>query len=190
MTGPNATTPSNPGPNSANPGTPTAGVTGAQLPNGDQWIISQDTSPLRQGSWSIYPYGQIYVLAGDFVMIYWSHNVGLDPNGNFLPRDDTGPCAYIMVTEGIGTNAPMYRMFSCPSGPAGTVPGTFTQVFALDLTAGVMTLGNPQLLATNIALTNNAAAAAGTLTNAPVAGNPTKWIPINDNGTIRNIPAW
>jgi len=40
------------------------------------------------------------------------------------------------------------------------------------------------------AYTNNAAAAAGTLTNAPVAGNPTKWIPINDNGTIRNIPAW
>lgn len=37
---------------------------------------------------------------------------------------------------------------------------------------------------------NNAAAQAGTLTNAPVAGNPTKWIPINDNGTIRNIPAW
>lgn len=40
------------------------------------------------------------------------------------------------------------------------------------------------------AFTNNAAAALGTLTNAPVAGNPTKWIPINDNGTIRNIPAW
>lgn len=40
------------------------------------------------------------------------------------------------------------------------------------------------------AYTNNAAAAAGTLTNAPVAGNPTKWIPINDNGTIRNVPAW
>src|SRR5271168_2700020 len=40
------------------------------------------------------------------------------------------------------------------------------------------------------AFSNNAAAAAGTLLNAPVAGNPTKWIPINDNGTIRNIPAW
>ena len=40
------------------------------------------------------------------------------------------------------------------------------------------------------AYTNNAAAAVGTLTNAPAAGNPTKWIPINDNGTIRNIPAW
>ena len=39
-------------------------------------------------------------------------------------------------------------------------------------------------------LTNNAGASAGTLTNAPAVGNPTKWIPINDNGTTRNIPAW
>lgn len=31
---------------------------------------------------------------------------------------------------------------------------------------------------------------AGTITNAPAAGNPTKWIPINDNGTTRYIPAW
>jgi len=38
--------------------------------------------------------------------------------------------------------------------------------------------------------TNNAGAQAGTLTNSPTAGNPTAWIPINDNGTIRNIPAW
>lgn len=46
------------------------------------------------------------------------------------------------------------------------------------------------LLATVTALTNGAAAAAGTLTNAPVAGNPTKWISINDAGTVRKIPAW
>lgn len=43
---------------------------------------------------------------------------------------------------------------------------------------------------TGAAFTNNAAAAAGTLLNSPTAGDPTKWIPINDNGTIRNIPAW
>lgn len=47
-----------------------------------------------------------------------------------------------------------------------------------------------QLASSVVNYTNNAAAAAGTLNNAPVAGNPTKWIPINDNGTIRNIPAW
>ena len=43
---------------------------------------------------------------------------------------------------------------------------------------------------TGVALTNNAAAAVGTLNNAPAAGDPTKWIRIDDNGTARFIPAW
>lgn len=45
-------------------------------------------------------------------------------------------------------------------------------------------------LRTRIPLTDGAAAAGGTLLNAPVVGNPTKWIPIDDSGTIRYIPAW
>lgn len=35
-----------------------------------------------------------------------------------------------------------------------------------------------------------AGASAGTITNAPSVGNPTKWIPVDDNGTTRYIPAW
>lgn len=46
------------------------------------------------------------------------------------------------------------------------------------------------LLQTPNTLSDGAAAALGTLSNAPTAGNPTKWIPINDNGTVRYIPAW
>jgi hypothetical protein len=46
------------------------------------------------------------------------------------------------------------------------------------------------LLTTIASLSNGAASAAGTLTNAPAAGNPTKWIPISDNGVTRYIPAW
>lgn len=53
-----------------------------------------------------------------------------------------------------------------------------------------LTLYNPTLLTTGVALTNNAGAQSATITNGPLAGNPTKWIPINDNGTVRNIPAW
>lgn len=49
---------------------------------------------------------------------------------------------------------------------------------------------NAALVASSVALNNGAAAAAGTITNAPVAGNPTKWIPIIDNGTTRYIPSW
>lgn len=57
------------------------------------------------------------------------------------------------------------------------------------LTGGVTT-GNTTLHTTTVNLTNGAGAALGTLANAPVAGNPTKWISINDNGTVRQIPAW
>jgi hypothetical protein len=47
-----------------------------------------------------------------------------------------------------------------------------------------------ELIATSSALTTGAGASVGTLTNAPSAGNPTKWIKINDNGTVRSVPAW
>ena len=55
---------------------------------------------------------------------------------------------------------------------------------------GALSINSGTMLRTYTAFTNGAGAAAGTLANAPVAGNPTKWIPINDNGTTRYIPAW
>lgn len=49
---------------------------------------------------------------------------------------------------------------------------------------------NGELLKSTTALTTGAGVGAGTITNAPSAGNPTKWIKINDAGTIRSFPAW
>lgn len=58
-------------------------------------------------------------------------------------------------------------------------------------TNGLRITGNAAfLLHTGTTLTNNAGAGAGTLTNAPTAGDPAKWIAINDNGTTRYIPTW
>ncbi len=51
-------------------------------------------------------------------------------------------------------------------------------------------VGGALLVRTLSALTDGAAAQAGTLLNAPAAGNPTKWIAIDDNGTTRYIPTW
>lgn len=56
--------------------------------------------------------------------------------------------------------------------------------------AYLLTLGTSTLLATSVSLTNGAGSGAGTISNAPATGNPTKWIPINDNGTTRYLPAW
>ena len=52
-------------------------------------------------------------------------------------------------------------------------------------------LGNRQLMKiSGASFTDGAGSSAGTITNAPAVGNPTKWIPIDDNGTTRYIPAW
>lgn len=55
---------------------------------------------------------------------------------------------------------------------------------------GALSINSATMLRTYTAFTNGAGAGVGTLTNAPAAGNPTKWIPINDNGTTRYVPAW
>lgn len=68
--------------------------------------------------------------------------------------------------------------------------GFASQRVTISANNGLFLIGDTTLIHTGTTLTNNAGAAAGTLLNAPAAGNPTKWIPIDDNGTIRNIPAW
>lgn len=55
---------------------------------------------------------------------------------------------------------------------------------------GSLSISSAVMIRTYTTFTNGAGAASGTLTNAPSAGNPTKWIPVNDNGTTRYIPAW
>jgi hypothetical protein len=52
------------------------------------------------------------------------------------------------------------------------------------LTSGVY------LMRSTVNMANGAAAAVGTLNNAPAAGDPTKWLKFDDNGTLRYIPAW
>lgn len=76
------------------------------------------------------------------------------------------------------------------SGGTVTNHAIYSDSTAMSLLTGGLTVGTTTLLTSSVALTNGAAAATGTLLNAPAAGNPTKWIPINDNGTTRYVPAW
>jgi hypothetical protein len=46
------------------------------------------------------------------------------------------------------------------------------------------------LLKSSVSLTNGGGALLGTLATSPIAGPPTKWVPIVDNGVTRYIPAW
>lgn len=96
------------------------------------------------------------------------------------------------------TDASNYERLALQSGAgyfeiAAETAGTGTADISVRLTpsgAGLVEFPGGTLLKTVAALTDGAAAQTGTLTNAPAAGNPTKWLPINDNGTTRYIPAW
>ena len=89
------------------------------------------------------------------------------------------------LSDETGTGAAVFADTPTLIAPIlGAATGT-----SLGLT-GNITTGTGTLHKTSVNLTNGAAAAAGTLLNAPVAGNPTKWIPIDDNGVVRYIPCW
>jgi hypothetical protein len=72
---------------------------------------------------------------------------------------------------------------------AGVNPRTLNKIGQFDANGFTNTLGGT-LARTAATLNNGSGASAGTLLNAPIAGNPTKWVPVNDNGTIRYCPLW
>lgn len=59
-------------------------------------------------------------------------------------------------------------------------------VFTGGLTSGLAS----HFLSTSVSLTDGAGGSLGNLANAPYAGSPSKWIAINDNGTVRYVPSW
>lgn len=74
---------------------------------------------------------------------------------------------------------------------------TNTVLATVDLNAGTgdaefnsLTQRDTVLLHSAVALADGAGVGLGTLLTAPAAGNPTKWLPVDDNGTTRFIPAW
>lgn len=97
--------------------------------DGDQLLISTDQSILRQGTWSSTPTGNFYSLVGNQpIMAYWSHNTGLDQNGNFLPRDEADYCSIFAFCE---DNT--IRLYGAPSAarhtlPAWTLSATFNMI--------------------------------------------------------------
>ena len=68
--------------------------------------------------------------------------------------------------------------------------GTGNLVRATSPAIATPTIADALLHKSSVTLTNGAAAAGGTLLNAPAAGNPTKWAPVDDNGTTRYVPMW
>lgn len=135
-----------------------------------------------------------FTSAGQFGMIG-----AVKTNGAQFTVDSTNAILVLSATE-VGSNPPQLSLAS-PAGNGVVLQGavgakrldvidnvgTFFQV---SRAGGIKITGDTTLIHTGTALANGSAANAGTLNNAPAAGNPTKWVPIDDNGTTRFIPAW
>jgi len=103
--------------------------------NGDQVVLSSDTSLFRSGSSSFIPVGSpVYVLLGNQIgMFHLCHNTGIDESGKFLPRDDPGGCSLTVWCED-----DTLRFYGAPAGVKGSFP-VFTLYTTLNLLTGVWT---------------------------------------------------
>lgn len=136
----------NPGPATGNNVVNTIPLSTPLNPSQDQIQVSTDSSVFREGCAAINQTGQLFTLIGDLTMKYWSHNVAIDGNGNFLGRDDPGPCSLIAITEGLGSLASSLTMFSTAAGTTNSPPGTWTRQYTIDLTTGIISYSTQNAL--------------------------------------------
>lgn len=96
-----------------------------------------------------------------------------------------------------GTSMGTIYAFGVDNATGGTLvlqsrsSGGGVQVNVASFTVTTRTfVGDAKVLRTGTTLTDGAGVGSGTLTNAPAAGNPTKWGIVDDNGTQRYVPLW
>ncbi len=170
-------------------GSPTTGAGGPIAINGGEGgVTSGDggTISLVGGTANSGVGGSVGIFAGD--------GGGVDQNGGS-----------ITLTAGDPTGTAVGGSIALASGTKGSIVLRLGIIVRLTVDDNSVTIDAPvsgdsltvapssssgALMATSSALTTGAGASAGTITNAPSVGNPTKWIKINDAGTIRSIPAW
>lgn len=130
---------------------------------------------------------------GPATRLKWHHGAELknnEPGGGIvileLTGEDEGATSVCLLAFGaVGAAAPGVK----PNGATLEVRLADNSAYANLAILGLLT-NDVQLLHARVTLTDAAGVALGTLTNAPSAGDPTKWIEIDDNGTTRRIPAW
>lgn len=123
--------------------------------------------------------------------ISWRHLAATNDYAKIVGQTDSGGSGGVLsfyTNVGLGAVVDTEKMRIDRLGNVGI--GTTTPGVRLEVAGDIKVAGGAKLLATTAALTNGAAAALGTLANAPAVGNPTKWIAIDDAGVVRHIPAW
>lgn len=163
---------------------------------GDQELISQDTSVLREGSHGVLTSGNLYALLGDFTMKYWCHNTAISPvTGNFSATDDNGTSTLIVFTEGLPAVAgnSLWQVYSAPYVTAGTAPVfAATPCYSMNLQSGNMTHGSINVTG---GITMAQVSAPGTPTGVPstsggtvaAGSNYCKVVAVDSNGNFSAV---
>jgi hypothetical protein len=165
----------------------TGGIIGSSFPGPVSGVINITSGAGMNGSGSV-------SIATGAASNGSSGSINLNPGnsgngGGVLVSLGSGGASIFNVNYNVNTGVAL-RIFgasghtSIGNATAETAGAEMLQV------RGNLSISSATLLKTYTTFTNGAGASAGTITNAPAAGNPTKWIPVDDNGTVRYIPAW
>jgi hypothetical protein len=151
------------------------------------WLVFNKAGAIRKteigGSGAIG--GTITSATAGSVLFAGASGVLAQDNANFF-WDDTNDILKIAAELDFQSSSALFKVAGTNRLDYGV---TTAAVWTFANKIAVPGAANP-VLTTTATITSGAGAGAGTLTNAPAAGDPTSWIPINDNGTTRYIPAW
>jgi hypothetical protein len=181
----------------ASPGTigNTAAATSVKIANGSAASTALQIGAVSNGIYSPSGAGtDVGISANGALVAFWNSSWGLValkpiiPNSNGLTSVGTSGLRWSNVFSVLGDFSGAVTCSTTLS-----VSTTTTMSGLLTANGGIIVVGGTNLLSTNTALTDQGGsnyASIGNNANAPVSGDPTKWIAINDNGTTRYIPTW
>jgi len=146
--------------------------------------LSRFTGGVELGSGTVSSTGTLRLPA---VSTIYARNTADDANKTLATFGVAGPDIF---TYGDSSLVTIVTGSSVIENVAGNSIGTWS-AGGLTLATGMgLFVGTTTLINSTVNLSDGAGGGTGTLTNAPASTNPTKWIPINDNGTTRYVPAW
>jgi hypothetical protein len=181
----------------ASPGTigNTTAATSVKIANGSAASTALQIGAVSNGIYSPSGAGtDVGISANGALVAFWNSSWGLValqpiiPNSNGLTSVGTSGLRWSNVFSVLGNFSGAVTCSTTLS-----VSSTTTMTGRLTANGGITVVGGTNLLTTNTALTDQSSgntASLGNVSNAPVPGDPTKWIAINDNGTTLYIPTW
>jgi len=130
--------------------------------------------------------GEFQTLAGGLLTFTGRSKISSPADSDLLLTNNAGDNFDMLLFGGTSSSFPALKRNAAVLETKLADDSAYAQHRALEYMMGRADF----LMRNSVAWNDGAGANVGTLNNAPTAGDPTKWIPIDDNGTTRYIPTW